>query len=188
MATLGKITAALRWCMLAALAFVTLLTTLGASAAGNAPQAPEFTHADAGAWINSPPLRRHDLRGKVVLLDVWTFDCWNCYRSFPWLHNVEHRYRQRGLQVIGIHTPEFENERMRSNIVHKVREFKLPHPIMIDNDYSYWRALNNRYWPSFYLIDKRGRLRARYIGETHAGSAQADVIERTIESLLAEPE
>lgn len=148
--------------------------------------APEFTHTDAAAWINSAPLSIADLRGQVVLLDVWTFDCWNCYRSFPWLKSVEERFGSRGFTVVGVHTPEFSHERERANVERKVAEFALPHPVMLDNDFSYWKAIDNRYWPSFYLIDKRGRLRGRFIGETHAGTARANQVEQAIETLLAE--
>ena len=154
--------------------------------ASNAPPAPEFTHRSTSEWINSPPLTMAGLQGQVVLIDVWTFDCWNCYRSFPWLKQVEDRFGAQGLQVVGVHTPEFEHEKVRTNVERKVAEFKLPHPVMMDNDFSYWRALRNRYWPTYYLIDKQGRIRARFIGETHAGTAQAQKIERTIERLLGE--
>ncbi len=149
-------------------------------------QAPEFTHRMAHEWIHSEPLTLGDLRGSVVLIDFWTFDCWNCYRSFPWLNRVEAAYGSRGLQVIGVHTPEFDHEKIRENVVEKVEEFNLHHPVMLDNDFSYWRAMNNRYWPAFYLIDKRGIVRAAFVGETHAGTAQAKNIERVIEALLAE--
>ena len=154
--------------------------------AGGAPAAPEFTHRQADEWINSPPLTLAELRGKVVMLDIWTFDCWNCYRSFPWLKSVEETYRSRGLQVIGVHTPEFEHERVRADIERKVAEFGLPHPVMIDNDFSYWKALGNRYWPTYYLVDKHGRMRARFIGETHSGTSRAKRIEAAIAGLLAE--
>ncbi len=149
-------------------------------------KAPEFTHDEPEAWINSQPLTLKDLRGAVVLVDFWTFDCWNCYRSFPWLKQVEAAYADRGLRVIGVHTPEFDHEKIRSNIVEKVGEFGLHHPVMIDNDFSYWRAMNNRYWPAFYLIDKRGFIRSVFIGETHSGGARAQKVEAAIESLLAE--
>ena len=149
-------------------------------------KAPEFTHTLAEEWINSDPLTLSELRGNVVLLDFWTFDCWNCYRSFPWLKEVEKTYQGLGLQVIGVHTPEFEHERIRSNIVDKVTEFDLHHPVMIDNDFSYWRAMNNHYWPAFYLIDKQGFIRAIFLGETHAGTSRASKIERAIEELLAQ--
>ena len=149
-------------------------------------KAPEFTHTAPGEWINSPPLTLSDLRGNVVLLDFWTFGCWNCYRSFPWLKEVEAAYEAQGLRVIGVHTPEFDHEKVRANVVEKVAKFELHHPVMIDNDFSYWNALNNRYWPAFYLIDKRGFLRSVFIGETHRGDANAKNIETMIRRLLAE--
>lgn len=154
--------------------------------ANNAPEAPEFTQKTADAWLNSPPLRMQDLRGKVVLLDFWTFECWNCYRSFPWLNGVEKKFASQGLQVIGIHTPEFEHEKSRIRLEEKIDEFKLHHPVMMDNDFAYWRSLSNRYWPAYYLIDKQGRVRALFVGETHAGGAQAQSIEAEIEKLLKE--
>ena len=147
---------------------------------------PEFTRSAPTDWINSAPLSVSDLRGKVVLVDIWTFECWNCYRSFPWLKALEQQLADADFQVIGIHSPEFERERDRAAVARKVREFGLAHPVMIDNDFSYWRALNNRYWPTFYLVDKQGRIRARYIGETHADTPQAEAIERQILGLLAE--
>lgn len=154
--------------------------------AGQADPAPAFTHQSADAWINSEPLSLTDLRGKVVLVDVWTFDCWNCYRSFPWLKTLEAHLADEPFQIIGVHSPEFEHERIRRNVVAKVEEFGLDHPVMIDNDFSYWRALDNHYWPAFYLIDKQGRLRARFVGETHAGDSQARRIEQAIHKLLSE--
>ncbi|MCI0401789.1 MAG: redoxin family protein [Gammaproteobacteria bacterium] len=149
--------------------------------------APEFSHASAEEWINSEPLTLSALRGQVVLLDFWTFDCWNCYRSIPWINSLEQRYAPRGLQVIGVHTPEFPHEKVRSNIVKKVNEFEIHHPVMIDNDYSYWRAMGNRYWPAFFLIDKQGRVRAAFFGETHEGDRNATQMEEAIEKLLGEP-
>jgi thiol-disulfide isomerase/thioredoxin len=149
--------------------------------------APEFTHPEPAAWINSLPLDLTRLHGKVVLLDFWTFDCWNCYRSFPWLRDLEERYTGQGLQVIGVHTPEFDHEKVRANVVRKVKEFKLLHPIMLDNDHSYWAAMGNRYWPAFFLLDKRGRIRAHYVGETHKGDPRAVAVETEIQRLLAEP-
>lgn len=170
------------------LAFPFLSQTLAQSATPTqADPAPEFTATAADDWINSPPLRMDSLKGQVVLLDVWTFGCWNCYRSFPWLRDLEARLGPRGLKVIGIHSPEFEPERDGAAVRLKAREFGLTHPIMLDNDFRYWKALNNRYWPAYYLIDRDGRIRARFVGETHAGTAQAQAIEGTIEKLLAQP-
>jgi thiol-disulfide isomerase/thioredoxin len=147
---------------------------------------PEFTESTPSHWVNSGPLSIKELRGKVVLVDVWTFECWNCYRSFPWLNDLETRLADTDFQVIGIHSPEFERERDRDAVARKVEEFGLHHPVMIDNDFAYWRALNNRYWPTFYVVDKQGRIRARYIGETHQGSRQAKLIEQQIRDLLVE--
>lgn len=148
--------------------------------------APEFPARAPDAWINSEPLRLADLRGKVVLIDFWTFDCWNCYRSFPWLNDLERRLEPQGLQVVGVHTPEFAHERVRASVVGKVAEFGLRHPVMMDNDFAYWRAMGNRYWPAFYVIGKRGRVRGAFAGETHPGDAQALRIEALLGELLAE--
>lgn len=148
--------------------------------------AAEFHHNQAKDWINSEPLMLKDLKGKVVLLDFWTFGCWNCYNSFPWLNKLEKRLHAEGLQVIGVHTPEFDHEKVRASIEAKAKEFNLHHPIMIDNDFSYWRAMQNKYWPAFYIIDKRSNVRGVFFGETHEGDAQAIRIEKTIKRLLAE--
>jgi thiol-disulfide isomerase/thioredoxin len=148
--------------------------------------ASEFTHARPDEWLNSTPLRLADLRGHVVLVDFWTFDCWNCYRSFPWLKALEAHYAARGLRIIGVHSPEFERERDVASVRRKIAEFGLTHPIMLDNDFSYWKAMANRYWPAFYLIDGHGVIRAVFVGETHAGDAQARRIEAVVESLLDE--
>ena len=148
--------------------------------------AVDFTHKDPGDWINSPPRMISDYSGRVLLIDFWTFDCWNCYRSFPWLKAMEERLSPQGLEVLGVHTPEFAHEKVRDNIVTKVREFGLEHPVMIDNDFSYWRAMRNKYWPAFYIIDKQGQVRAIFFGETHEGDARAERIEKTIRKLLTE--
>ena len=159
-----------------------------AGALSESRMAPAFTHREANAWINSKPLTLAGLRGKVVLLDFWTFGCWNCYRSFPWLNDVEQQFAGEPFQVIGIHAPEFDHERVRDNVIAKVAEFDLHHPVMLDNDLSYWRAIGNRYWPTFYLLDKQGRVRAYTIGETHRGDHNATTIEQKIRELLAEDE
>lgn len=148
--------------------------------------APEFTHTTPQKWLNGQPFKLTDLRGKVVLMDVWTFGCWNCYRSFPWLNALEQRYAGKGLQVIGIHSPEFAHERDTESLKAKLNEFKLNSPQMIDNDFSYWKALGNQYWPAFYLIDKYGLIQGYYVGETHDGDARAKQIEAKIAELLAE--
>jgi thiol-disulfide isomerase/thioredoxin len=158
----------------------------GMRAASDAPAAPAFTHRGESDWLNSPPLALKALRGKVVLLEFWTFDCHNCYRTVPWLNALDAQLRSRGLHVVGVHTPEFAHERVRANVERKLAEYGIKHPVMLDNDFSYWNAFSNRYWPAFYLLDKRGRVRAHYAGETHSGDAQARRMEADITALLDE--
>lgn len=148
--------------------------------------APEFTQTDAAEWLNSPPLSLADLRGDVVLIDFWTFACWNCYRSFPWLNTLEATFADEPFRVIGVHSPEFEYEKDPAAVAEKIAEFELKHPVMIDNAHRYWRAIGNRYWPAFYLLDKQGNIRDVFIGETHAGDKQSKRIEAAIAALLAE--
>jgi len=166
---------------------VMLLAACGGASSASAQLAPALPVRGGAEWINSAPLTLAGLRGKVVLIDFWTFECWNCYRSFPWLNAVEARYRDQGLVAIGIHTPEFEREKVISSIRDKVREFKISYPVMVDNDHAAWNAFENRYWPAFYLIDRQGQIQAIYAGETHVGDQQAKRIEAQIESLLAQP-
>ena len=148
--------------------------------------APEFTQTSADAWLGSTPLTMADLRGKVVLVDFWTFTCWNCYRSFPWLNALEEKFVGKDFQVIGIHSPEFEKEKNKSAVEKHMKKYGLKHPTMMDNDFAFWRKMGNKYWPSFYLIDKRGFLRHVFIGETHEGDWRADIIENAINDLLSE--
>jgi glutathione peroxidase-family protein len=154
--------------------------------AARAGPAPAFTQTDPAAWINSEPLTVERFGGQVLLIDVWTFGCWNCYRSFPWLNALEARFGPRGLRIVGVHSPEFDHERDRAAVEAKIREFDLEHPVMLDNDFRYWNALGNRAWPAFYLVDKDGLIRGRFVGETHAGDRQATQIEARIEQLLSE--
>ncbi len=167
-----------------------LLTPL-ALAAGPAvasnTQAPEFPHTRESSWLNSPPLTLASLRGKVVLLDIWTTDCWNCYHSFPWLRRVTDRFANHGLVVIGVHSPEFESEKNRAGIAARLAQYQLTNPQMLDDDFAYWRRLENQYWPAFYLIDKQGRIRQLLVGEQHVGDRAARNFEAGIQALLDEP-
>ena len=156
------------------------------SARPELPRAPDFTHGLPRDWLNSPPLILSGLRGEVVLVHFWAYQCWNCYRSFPWLNALSDRLAGEPFSIVGVHTPEFGAERDRSRVRAKAREFGLGHPIMIDNDYSYWRALDNRFWPAWYLVGERGRIRGVWVGETRAGDPQARRIEAKIRALLAE--
>jgi thiol-disulfide isomerase/thioredoxin len=155
-----------------------------AAAGQTAIRLPEFTHQAAADWINSEPLEVADLRGSVVLLHVWTYECWNCYRSFPWLESVVERFAPRGLVTVGVHSPEFDREKDRAAVRARAEAFGLGHPTMIDNDHSYWRALGNQYWPAWYIVDQRGVIRALVVGETHPGDSRAAAIESAIEELL----
>ena len=150
-------------------------------------KAPEFHQTSPELWLNSEPLTMESLRGKVVMLDFWTFDCWNCYRSFPWMNEMEASFDSDEFIIIGVHTPEFEHEKVRENIEEKITEFKLKHPTVMDNDFRYWKAMNNRFWPSYYLIDKNGNIRKNFVGETHANTKKARQIEATIQALIDEP-
>ncbi len=162
-----------------------LLPYLQRAGAQNLPRpAPEFTHKAASEWINSKPLTLADLRGRVVLLDFWTFDCWNCYRSFPWLKELEYHLADQPFTVIGVHSPEFAHEYVRESVVEKTKEFDLHHPVMMDNDFSFWKAMGNRYWPTFYVIDQQGQIQAEFFGETHVGDRNAVAIEAKIRELL----
>lgn len=147
---------------------------------------PQFTQVDEAAWFNSKPLQSEDLRGKVVLINVWTYGCWNCYNSFPWLRGVEEKFADQDFTVIGIHTPEFDHENDRENIEKKIQKFELHNPVMMDNNKAYWRALRNRYWPAYYVVDKKGNIRDAFIGETHEGDRRAKKIEKLIAKLLKE--
>ena len=147
---------------------------------------PEFTQLDSHAWINSEPLMLSDVRGKVLLIDIWSYGCWNCYRSFPWLNSLEQKFVDQDFLIIGIHTPEFDHEKDRANVVKHADKFMLHHPIMMDNNFAYWKSLGNKYWPSYYIVDKEGNIRDAYVGETHAGDRNAKRIEKAIAKLLKE--
>lgn len=119
----------------------------------------------AAGWLQSRPLSAADLRGKVVLVEFWTFGCVNCQRALPSVRGWARRYRDEGLIVIGVHAPEFAFERDRANVERAVRRMELDFPIAIDNDFAIWKAWSNQYWPTLYLVDAQGRVRWRHIGE-----------------------
>ena len=138
------------------------------AADANAPLPVEGTLpslAGATGWLNSPPLTAEELRGKVVLVDFWTYSCINCLRALPYVREWEQRYRDQGLVVIGVHAPEFAFERNLRNVMGAVDELKITYPVAIDNDFAIWRGFNNRYWPAHYFIDGKGQIRAHHFGE-----------------------
>jgi cytochrome c biogenesis protein CcdA/thiol-disulfide isomerase/thioredoxin len=135
----------------------------------------------AVAWLNSPSLSTKSLRGKVVLIDFWTYSCINCLRALPYVEGWSEKYKDKGLVVIGIHTPEFAFEKERSNVEKAVRDLKISYPVAIDSDYNIWHAFNNEYWPAHYFIDGKGRIRYHHFGE-----GEYDESERVIQQLLKE--
>ena len=171
-------TRALLPCFIAAL--------MGAAAYADGVPAPAFTHTRADEWLNTAPLSWKDLKGQVVLVEFWAFECWNCERSLPWLQSLPGKFGDRDFRVIGVHTPELESERVRDNVVRAVQKNGIRFPVVLDNDYSYWVALKNQYWPAFYLVDRHGRLRGTFAGETHPGDANAAEMEAAIAALIKE--
>jgi thiol-disulfide isomerase/thioredoxin len=164
------------------------MLSLAAAARADAPrELPLFTHAAAAEWLNAAPLGAADLRGHPVLIEVWTFECSNCLASLPWMKRIAAEYRPLGLIVVGVHTPELPEERDPAGVGTAVTRLGIGYPVMLDADFSYWRALGNRYWPAFYLYDAQGRLVATRIGELHAGDAGAQSFERLIADQLAPP-
>ena len=135
----------------------------------------------ATAWLNSPPLTPEGLRGKVVVIDFWTYSCINCLRSIPYVRAWAEKYKDHGLVVIGVHTPEFAFERNADNVRAAVSSLKIGYPVAIDNDYKIWRAFDNEYWPAHYFIDAQGHIR-----HSHFGEGNYDESERVIQQLLAE--
>lgn len=132
-------------------------------------------------WINSPPLSAADLRGKVVLVDFWTYSCINCLRSLPYVNAWAEKYKDQGLVVIGVHAPEFAFEKDINNVAKAVKDLNISYPVAIDNNYAIWRGFNNRYWPAHYFIDGQGRIRGHHFGE-----GNYDESEKMIQQLLAE--
>jgi cytochrome c biogenesis protein CcdA/thiol-disulfide isomerase/thioredoxin len=134
-----------------------------------------------GPWINSRPLSMKDLKGKVVVIDFWTYSCINCIRSIPYVRAWYERYRDDGLVVIGVHAPEFAFERDPENVIQAVQDLDIRYPVALDNDYAVWKALKNNYWPAHYFFDAQGRQRYHHFGE---GRYQES--EMVIRQLLAE--
>jgi cytochrome c biogenesis protein CcdA/thiol-disulfide isomerase/thioredoxin len=132
-------------------------------------------------WLNSPPLSASALKGKVVLIDFWTYSCINCLRTIPYVRAWAEKYKDQGLVVIGVHAPEFAFEKHIDNVKKAVADLKIGYPVVIDNDYAIWRAFDNMYWPAHYFIDAEGRIRHHHFGE-----GEYDESERVIQQLLAE--
>jgi len=134
---------------------------------------------DAPVWLNSDPLTAAELRGRVVLVDIWTYSCVNWLRTLPYVRAWAERYRDRGFVVVGVHSPEFGFEHELDNVRHATRELGVDYPVVLDNDFAIWRSLNNRFWPAVYLVDRDGRIRFNHFGE-----GNYEETERAIQQLL----
>jgi thiol-disulfide isomerase/thioredoxin len=139
--------------------------------------APEFAGIDT--WLNSPPLTMHSLKGKVVLVDFWTYSCINCVRTLPYITEWDRKYRDQGLVIIGVHAPEFEFEKRLDNVKAALVQHQIRYPVAIDNQLATWGKFNNEYWPAHYLIDRNGQ-----VVYTHFGEGDYDVTENNIRYLL----
>lgn len=144
-------------------------------------QGPMPSLSGAVEWLNSPALTSESLRGKVVLVDFWTYDCINCQHTLPYVKDWAQKYEKDGLVVIGVHTPEYGFERIISNVRDQVKKLGITYPVAIDNNYAIWRNFDNQYWPAHYLIDAKGQVRF-----THFGEGRYETQEKMIQQLLQE--
>ena len=144
----------------------------------NAPTAPEISN---GVWINSEPLTLKSVHGRVVLIEFWTFACYNCRNTLPSLKKWDAQYRDQGLTIIGVHTPELDFERDIDQLRREVAKLDVKYPVVTDQDYSTWKAYGVEAWPTLFLLDKQGRVRW-----THVGEGYYDETEEVIKKLLAE--
>jgi thiol-disulfide isomerase/thioredoxin len=151
-------------------------------AAARLPIEDEFPSlGSATGWLNSQPLTAAGLRGKVVLIDFWTYSCINWLRSLPYVRAWADKYKDQGLVVIGVHAPEFGFEKDVDNVRRAVKDMRIDYPVAIDNDHAIWRAFNNEYWPALYFVDAQGHIRHHQFGE-----GDYEQSERIIQQLLAE--
>ena len=160
-----------------AIAAETAQTPAPITVAANEATAPNFV--GLGTWFNSPPLNISDLRGKVVLVNFWTYGCSNCVATLPHVTELYAKYRDRGLVIVGIHTPEFPFERSAANVQAALKRHGITYPVAQDNESKTWEAYHNQYWPSQYIVDQHGKIVLH-----HDGEGQYDEIDRTIARLL----
>jgi len=181
-----------RWIRIKFAAAVIAALTVGFGVANPSPvgaqEAPSIVGSSplpglsgATGWLNSAPLTAKQLKGKVVLIDFWDYSCINCIRAIPYIRAWAEKYKDSGLVVIGVHTPEFDIEKQTSNVQKAVSKFGITYPVAIDNNYAIWNAFHNQYWPAHYFIDAKGRVRYEHFGE-----GEYDQSERWIQNLLKE--
>ena len=173
------------------IAFITALAT-ASPATGQEPatfkaQPPELEKRPEKEWINSKPLKLSELHGQVVVLHFWTFGCINCQHNYPSLKAWQKNFAKKGVTIIGVHTPETARERKIENVRRSAAENGLKYPIVFDKDGAIWKAWDNRWWPTTYLIDKQGFVRYRWDGELNWKGVKGEaVMRKKIEQLLAE--
>lgn len=148
------------------------------------PRAPEIR---CEHWINSRPLRPADLRGKVVVVEFWTFDCINCLRTLPAMKALRKSLPESEVVIVGVHTPELDHERNLDNVRRAVTRLGVSYPVAFDGDYAVWRSFGNRYWPALYVIDRRGVIRHTHVGELHRNTPAWNQVIGVIERLRREP-
>ncbi len=167
-----------------ALSLLTACLITAAQATEVGQRAPDF---GPGRWFNSAPLHLQDLRGKVLIVNIWVYSCINCHLSLPTLKGWDAKYRREGLEIVGVHTPELQSDRPAENVAAALKRDAVLWPVLQDNDSVTWNAYANRAWPTFYLIDRRGVVRAVYEGEISSRYPGAiPGLERTLRALLAE--
>jgi thiol-disulfide isomerase/thioredoxin len=162
-----------------ALLLAAMIAAAPLGARANDGAMPPF--AGATAWLNSAPLTPHELRGKVVLVEFLTYSCINWLRQLPHVRAWAEKYKEHGLVVVGVHTPEFEFEKNLDNVGRALKDLGVSFPIAVDNDYTVWRAFRNRAWPALYFVDAQGRMRHHHLGE-----GEYERSERILQQLLAE--
>jgi thiol-disulfide isomerase/thioredoxin len=164
------------------LAFILIGVIISAGIVLAAQRAPDFT--GGGPWLNTggQALNLAALSGKVVAVEMWTAGCYNCQNVVPWLKTWDDKYRSKGLIIVGVHSPEFENERSAQYVREAVAKLGIRYPVVMDNEFRIWKAYRNVYWPTLYLVDKKGQIRYSHVGE-----GAYEETERMIKQLLAEP-
>src|SRR3989344_1597295 len=138
-------------------------------------EAPEIENLYS--WINSKPLTLRELKGKVILLDFWTYSCINCIRTLPHLKKLHETYSKKGIVIIGIHTPEFEFEKELENVKEAVKKHEIKYPVALDNDHTTWNLYGNQYWPRSTILDSKGFIRMEHIGEGGYDEIEDKIIE-----------
>lgn len=170
-----------------AIVAVTMVLAMGrGTAAGRtpAPAGPSPGWMSGLHWVNSAPLQPADLAGRVVLVEFWTFDCYNCRRTVPAMKALASRYRgDSSVVIVGVHTPEMEREHDVRRVRNAVRELGLDFPVAQDNAFTAWRAFGNQYWPSLYVLDGRGMVKLNHIGELHVGTPEWGRVTATVDAL-----